>query len=658
MDVRFLNPEQKRNERLKKRFRVFCLVLCLGYLIVIGRAVALMLKDNEKLETMAMQQYRAAIQKETDRGRILDRRGRELAINVPAWSLYADPKEIKNVSQTSATLSAILKIPLRELKQKLGFPRRFVWIKRRCDAETIEKISKLKLGGIYTLKDNKRFYPNEELAGHVLGMVGIDSQALGGIELGFNRYLTSTLSSGVYLRDARGRLYLSSMPVETENVSGDIYLTLDKNIQFFAEEALREAVKNYGANSGLAIAMDPANGDILAMANEPAFNPNRFQNSPSKNWRNRSVTDIYEPGSTFKTVFVAGALEEGILSPSDRMDCERGSLELPGGHIVNDHHPYDLLTVSEIVKVSSNIGAYKIAKRLGKIKMFEWMEAFGFGSKAGIDFPGESVGLLAPYRQWGLTQEATIAFGQGVGVTPLQMLSAYSAIANGGERMSPHLVEKIVGAEGNILYQSTHSSLGNPIHPETARKLTEMLRGVVQEGGTAPLAEIAEYPVAGKTGTAQKPNPNHRGYAEGKYIASFIGFAPIDNPKLVLLVLIDEPKGAYYGGEVAAPLFRQIMFRSLQYLGLPPEGDKKEVWTASESFPSIPFTAKHLERKGKYFKVPDFEGASLRHVLQAVTPYPVEVEFKGSGVARKQWPKPGSHVLAGGKIYVEFESLY
>jgi len=378
------------------------------------------------------------------------------------------------------------------------------------------------------------------------------------------------------------------------------------------------------------------------------------------------VMDVYEPGSTFKTILVAGALESKVILLNEKVFCENGELTLPGGHVIHDHQPYGLLSVSEVIKFSSNIGAYKIAKRLGKKGMYDWITAFGFAKKTGIDFPGETAGLVKNYNHWGPTEEATTAFGQGVGVTPLQMVSAFAAIANNGIRMRPHLVDKVMGVEGELLYQSTRRSLGEAINAETAKTMRQILRGVVEEGGTAPLAEIEEYPVAGKTGTAQKPILNHKGYQDGKYVASFIGFAPQESPRLAALVLIDEPQGSHYGGQIAAPVFKEIMRYALQYVGLPPAKRDGEQWTTDNGQQTTD-QLREKEVRGPWsvvrgssssFLVPDFRGASLRHVLKAVTDYPVAVELKGSGVATTQSPKPGTTILAGSKIYVEFEPLY
>lgn len=658
MKVRYTNPQEHRQAVAAKRLGLFSLSLTIGYGIIIIRSLFLMVQDNQTLETLAARQYRAAIQPEVNRSRILDRNGKELAISVPAWSLYADPTEIKDRRRVAQALAPLLKVSPHHLQKKLNKEGRFVWLERGLDAATIEKTKSLSLPGVYNFRENKRYYPNGPLAGHILGAVGVDVQALGGIELFYDRYLLMQPKSGLYLRDAKGRLYLASNALEKlEEGKGDVYLTLDKNLQFITEAALKQAVEQHQAEGGVAIILDPKTGAILAMANFPSFNPNQFDRLAKERWRNKALTDSYEPGSTFKVIFAAAALEEGLISLQEKIYCEEGAFSLPDGHVIHDHKPFGLLSLREIIQFSSNIGAYKITKRLGKKKMYHWIESFGFGEKTEIDFPSESRGLLRPYQSWHGSEEATIAFGQGIGATPLQMLLMFAAIANEGIQMQPHLVEKVVGTEGEILYQVFPQRKRAPIRPETAKILRQILKGVV-EGGTAKLAMMEDYSVAGKTGTSQKAVPGIRGYLPGKYIASFIGFAPLDEPKLVGLVLIDEPSGPHTGGVVAAPVFKEMMLRALHALGVPPKGGNDSYLARSAAPKTETYASTPLKPSGNYFEVPNFTGATLRHVLQAVDPYPVQVEFKGSGIAYRQAPKPGTLVLAGSKIYVEFEPVY
>lgn len=644
---------------MRRRFILFQAGLAGVYCLIVGRALFLMLQDNEKLANIALQQYRAFIQAEAGRSRILDRKGKELAMDKPVWSLYADPTEVEHPYRTAQILSKTLNHSLNDLVKKLKSNKRFAWIQRRLEAAAIEKINRLPLKGIYAIKENKRYYPHGTLAGHLLGAVGLDAKALGGVELAYDHYLMSRPAPSLYLRDAKGRLYLASTRLASAHPKGDLYLTIDKGLQFLLEESLARAVRSHSAKGGTAILLEPATGAVLGMANTPPFNPNHFDEVSLARWRNRALTDVYEPGSTFKVVFLAAALESHRISLNEQIDCEEGALRLASGNVIHDTSPHGHLTPKEIIKLSSNIGAYKIAKRLGKEQMYEWIRSFGFGQKTGIDFPAEAVGIVRHYREWSPIEEATIAFGQAVGATPLQIASLYATIANGGVQMKPYLVEKAVSAEGEILYQAQRQILRKPISAETSLALRQILQEVVLEGGTAQAAFLAEYPVAGKTGTSQKSRPG-QGYLPGKYIATFVGFAPARQPRLVLLVLIDEPSGkAYTGGRIAAPLFGEIMLRALQYTGVPPAFEEvmpvQEVhWEAVPRFHS----EQKLKMAGTLFEVPDFQGATLRHVLKAVSPYPVQVELKGRGVAYQQRPVPGTFIAEGSKIYVAFRPLY
>lgn len=658
MMVRFKNPALEREGKSQKRLWIFLCLLCAGYSVLAARAFILMLKDNEPLEKMAMSQYRAAIQKETDRSRILDSKGHELAISVPAWSLYADPREIENPVVTAAALSKALAVPYKTLREKLETKRKFVWLARQMNAQAMEQIDRLQLKGIYGLKENMRFYPHGELAGAVLGAVGIDQQALGGIEMTYDPYLMITQKSAVYFRDARGQLYQPLEPLERIQGKGNVYLTLDKNLQFFAEKALKSAVEKYNALAGVVILMDPATGAILALANNPSFNPNHFDKASLSSWRNRAITDVYEPGSTFKLVTVSAALQGHRISLNEKFNCEHGTLSLDQGNAIHDHKPYGMLNVKEIIKVSSNIGTYKIEQRVGKNNLYEMMKAYGFGVKTGVDFLGETTGSVRPAQYWKPIEEVTMSFGYGVSVTPLQLISAYSAVANGGIRMRPYMVEKIMGDEGETLYQNFPQEVGRPVSNAVARTLTEILKGVVETGGTGVQAALDSYSVAGKSGTSRKADLAQGGYLDGHYFATFVGFAPADNPRLAALVLIDDPKGNFYGGMVAAPVFKEVMENALHYFGVPPRDKSQPLLAVANTPPPCGDCDQAFTKEGDYFRVPNFRGASLRQVLKSTSHFPVDIQLAGRGEAMQQMPKPGTLVSAGSKIFVEFEPLY
>lgn len=666
MSLHFQDSEKNREERRRRRLGIAVSFLAVGYLVLVGRAVQLALEDNEQLEEIAMSQYRLAIRQETERSRILDRRGDELAISVPSWSLYADPGKVSDPAVAAEKLGKVLGMSSAALRKKLGRDRRFVWIKRHTDSQIMEKVNWLSLKGIYGIQEMRRFYPNGRLAGALLGAVGVDQQALGGIELAYDPYLMIQRRTATYLKDARGEPYhmLQAMPSAEGN--GNLYLTIDKNIQFFAESVLEEAMRETKSKAGVILLSDPSTGGMLAMANWPPFDPNHYKKLPFDAWRNRGVTDLYEPGSTFKIVMAAAAIEEQKISMKEKFDCERGRYPLSSAYTLTDHHPYDRLTLPQIVQVSSNIGILKVGKKVGREKFHEKIRAFGFGEKTGIDYPGEQTGTVDPPESWNRIREATMSYGHGISVTPLQILVAMNAIANGGRRMKPYLAEKILSNKGELLYHAQPQAVGNVLTPKAVATMKTILQGVVAEGGTGIRAAIPGYTVAGKSGTARKVDPENRGYLEGKYIASFAGFAPVHHPRVSALVILDEPQGKYYGGEIAAPPFQKVMEQTLKYLGVSPdsglqasslseEGEKKEGLAQRER---APYREAPLTQEGAFFRLPDFQGASLRHVLKTIENFPVRLEASGTGVVTEQQPKPGTLVSAGSTLKVKMRSLY
>lgn len=657
MSLSFQDSDKNRAERRHKRLMITAVVLALSYFVVMGRAVQLALQDNEQLEEIAMSQYRLAIQQETERSRILDARGDELAISIPSWSLYADPSKVSDPAFAASKLAKVLHMAPATLRRKLKRDSRFVWLKRHTDAQTMEAVNWLSLKGIFGIKEMKRFYPSGSLAGALLGAVGVDQQALGGIELAYNPYLMVNRRTGAYLKDARGERYqvFKPMPNTTEE-SGHLYLTIDKNIQFFAESALQTAIETSRAKSGVVLLANPATGAILAMANWPPFDPNHYQNLPYESWRNRSVTDLYEPGSTFKTVMAAAAIEDKKISLYEKFNCEKGKYPVSASFTLTDHNPYDRLTLSEIIRVSSNIGILKVGQRVGREKFYQKIMSFGFGEKTGIDYPGEQTGIVKAPAKWNRIDAATMSYGHGISVTPLQVLMAMGAIANNGQRMKPYLVEKVLANSGKLLYQAAPQRVAMATREETAKTLKTILQGVVTQGGTSLQAAIPGYSVAGKTGTARKVDPENRGYLEGKYISSFVGFSPVKKARLVALVLLDEPEGKYYGGEIAGPVFRQVVEQSLKYLGIPPDANGGTAWVQKER--GLPYQEVPLTQEGEFFRLPDFQGASLRHILKTIERFPVRLEVKGTGVVVSQKPGPGTLVSADSTLKVELESFY
>jgi len=553
-------------------FRIYTIlsVFILLLLIIIFRAFQLQITEKDKLTQLVEKQYLKYVKLSPKRGIIYDRKKRELAISIEVDSVYARPGEVKNKKGVAKKLSPILQISYRNLKSNLESDRPFVWLKRRVSPSKARKIGNLNLEGVGFIKESKRFYPNKELASHCLGFAGIDLKGLEGIELNYDSYLKGKPGYLLVERDALGRnIYTQNIKQVDATKGYNLQLTIDKTIQHFVEKALEEGMKKSKAKAGVTIVMSPKTGEILALAVRPTFNPNNFWDYSPPQWRNRAVTDAFEPGSTFKTFLISSALEERIFKPQDIFYCENGSYPF-GGKVIHDVHKYGWLTLSKIIKHSSNIGACKIAENLGRETFYSYIRKFGFGSKTGIDLPGETSGLLAlPYR-WSRMHLGTISFGQGISISPLQLITAFSAIANDGVLMKPHLVKTIFDDRGKIIKEFHPESRGEIITQRTANQVTSILETVVEEGGTGENACIPGFRIAGKTGTAQKVDQQTRQYSKSKETGSFMGFLPADDPKLAMIVIIDEPQGISYGGTVAAPVFKEAASHIIRYLNIPP----------------------------------------------------------------------------------------
>ena len=560
------DSKQARTSRWM-RFRIallgvgfFCL---LG--IGLGRAIKLQLFDRQRLLELAEDQYVRRIEIPARRGDIFDRRGVPLAQSVKVDSLWIDPALASDLRQASRELSRRLHLDLGELYRKLQNARRFAWIKRQAKPEEVRAALQLGIPGVAVTQEPKRFYPQRELAAQLLGITGTDGIGLEGLELSFNDELSGQNSELLSFRDAKGRKLLTQLDVDPLQRQGaSLQLTIDRQIQFVAEKALSHAVEESRGVAGMAVVLDPRTGELLAIANFPSFNPNAPLAGAAEAYRNRAVLDAFEPGSTFKAFTVAAALEENAIQPNQSIFCENGAWAV-GRHTIHDTHPHSWLSPGQILQVSSNIGASKIAQSLGREKLMAYAARFGFGQAAGLGLPGESKGSL-PYPK-GDVALATAAFGQGLSVTAIQLAAAYGAIANGGLLMKPYLVRKVVDPDGLVLLDNRPTSERRVISGHTAARVIAMLETVVQKAGTAPRARMEEFRVAGKTGTAQKPDPVARGYSD-KRIASFVGIVPADAPRAVILVVIDEPKTDVFGGLVAAPAFKEIAAAALPYLGV------------------------------------------------------------------------------------------
>ncbi|HEY0323181.1 MAG TPA: penicillin-binding protein 2, partial [Pyrinomonadaceae bacterium] len=528
-----------RPDASRRRALVIISLLVFWMLIITTRLVYLQTFQHEMLARRARLQQQDAIETSPMRGLVLDRQGRELARSIDTESFFAVPIEIKDEEKTAASLAplvgverATLTARLREGREK---NRQFVWIARKLDAVQAQKVAVLKLEGVYSLKEPKRFYPNGQLASHVLGFVDLDEVGLGGVEQVYNERIQGEAGKLFVETDAHRHSYNS---LEVEPRPGQaVVLTIDQMVQYRTEQALAAAVENSKAKSGTAIVLDPRTGEILALANAPSFDPNDARRSAAESRANQALQNIYEPGSTFKIVAYSAAIEEGLVKPSDHIDCQMGSINV-AGRIVHDHHAFGSLTITEALAKSSNVAAIKLGLRLGDARMYDYIRRYGFGARTNVELPGETAGIVRPVARWQPTSMGSIAMGQEIGVTPLQMAAAFAAIANDGVRIAPHLVREIRTTDGTLTYQA-QPEMRRVVSAETAKVLRGMLESVTVSG-TAKKAQVEGYTAAGKTGTAQKIDPRTHAYSQTKYVASFVGFAPLENPAAVIIVVIDE----------------------------------------------------------------------------------------------------------------------
>ena len=640
---------------LRVRIAFLLCLFSLLFLIVVGRAYQLQVLQSQKLAVLAERQHQRVVPLVPKRGILYDRKREELAISMDVDSVFAQPGKMENLAEAAKKIAPVLGKKPEAVLKKLKEEKPFVWLERGVTAEQRAAIEKHNLGGVDFLKEAKRFYPQREVGAQVIGFAGLDSQGLEGIELGYDEFLKGEPGYILIAKDALGRPISPEAPGVRQSQEGcELVLTLDRNIQYIAEKELKKAVQGASAKGGMAVVMNPKTGEILAMAGQPSFDPNRFTAYPAHLLKNRNITDAFEPGSTFKTFLLAAALEEGVTSPKDVFFCENGTYSV-GGRVIHDTHKYGWLSLSEIIKVSSNIGASKVGKKLGRGKYHHYLKSFGFGSKTGIDLPGEISGFLPGPQHWSEIGLANISFGQGVSLTALQLTNALSAIANGGALMRPYVVKAVLDHEGTVLKENRPKVIRQVISPETARTVGAILKTVTEEGGSGKAAGVPGYEVAGKTGTAQKALPNGKGYSD-KRIGSFFGFAPAGNPQAVIAVIIDEPEGIRYGGVVAAPAFKAIAEQILPYLGSYPKGTtylladskgKAIPVPVAESRPADPpAQAQRGDLSEGPGVMPNFAGKSIRQVLQTAQRLGLELKYVGSGKAVAQTPPPGQ-VLQG-----------
>jgi len=645
------------------RFRVASILILflVLYVALASRAFQLQVVSGETLKKLADGQHKKSLTLYPERRFIFDRNGQKLAATVMADSVYVDPSNVKEHRKVSSKLSSILGIKRQKIVKALSNQGSFRWVARQISPIKAERIRALNLEGVHLIQEPKRFYPHREMAGHVLGFAGLDSTGLEGLEVKYDEYLKGVPKEVVWGRDAKGqKIYLSDNADGMDDGSCSLFLTIDSKIQYIVESQLREAIEGTGARGGSVVVMDPRTGEVLAMANEPMFNPNTFSIYPADARRNRAVTDCFDPGSVFKPFLAAAALEEGLIAESDTFDCENGSYTV-GNRVVHDaqNEKFQELSLAEIIKYSSNIGSIKVAERLGRKNFYHYIKMFGFGSKTGVDLPGESSGILRDSNDWDDIDFATIAFGQGISVTAIQLVAAMSAIANDGVLMKPHVVRCMVNKKGMVVKEFKPEEVRRVISPETSHRIASIMTDVVEgEEGTGRNARIANLSVAGKTGTSQKFDFDRGRYSDDKVEASFIGFFPADDPHLVIFVVLNEPEKDRWGGTAAAPVFRKISEQILRCSNnsmelrdvAAGEGNERVKIIQASTVTEIISRSTQVDKS----VIPDFEGMSIREVLRISQGRGIDVKIAGSGWALRQNPAPGVRIVENQRCYVLF----
>ncbi len=595
------------------------------------------------------------------RGIIYDRNNHKLAISAMRKSLFADPGEIPEAKreETARVLAPILSMRVPDLLDRLKTDSRFVWIRRTLEPEVSDQIvaaiSSQRLTGLHFLEESKRYYPNGELAAHVLGFVGTDDIGLEGIELTYDRMIRGETVKRLIDTDSQGQPIFQSVfsnkPVG--NVT-NLHLTLDASIQFIVEKTLDQVMRDRKAKGATAIIMNPRTGEILAMASRPGYDPNQFGRYSPETWKNRAVAHVYEPGSTFKAIVAAAALQENLVTP-DELFNDTGTISIGGITIKNwDGEGRGLIPFRDVIKDSINTGFVTISERLGTAKMMEYTRQFGFGRSTDLPLPGEEVGLLFDAQSMRLSDLASVSIGQSIAVTPIQLLAAISAIANDGVLLRPYIVRELRSDDGTTLSYATTEPVRQVISPQAAKALTLMMEKVVSEGGGKPAA-VKGYRFAGKTGTAEKLKTDGAGYDHGHYIASFAGFGPVEDPSIAALIVIDDPADVYYGGQVAGPVFRDIMTQVMTYLTLKKHAQEPTPGPASVTRHVSPDMDSPAVRQGKV-TVPDVSGKTVREAGRLLTEAGLAFVPSGSGLAVRQDPLPKASVDAGTEVKVTFST--
>ncbi len=668
---------RKQTEVLRMiRLRAALMLFFFAFIFVAlyGRSYELQLGKDPRLARLASRQYHKKIVLAPERGTIFDRNGHELAVDIQVYSIFTHPHLVDRAlaPKIAEELGRVLGTPPKDILEKLTSDKRFVWIARRVSKEVRDVVETEKFTGVHWVPEKKRYYPHGTLAGQLLGAVGYDAQALGGLELSYDSDLKSPTENYLFEKDAKGRSYVYMEAAQQE--FADVHLSIDRTIQYIAERELEKTREHFQFNHGFVIVTRPKTGEILAVANSPSFDPNRYGEYPMSGWRNWAFLDVFEPGSTFKSVTAAAALKTGTISLDDKFFCESGHYTV-GKKVIKDHHPYGSLSVLQILQVSSNIGVTKIQQKIGKETLYQMIAAFGFGKRSLLNVPGESPGLLMSVKNWGSVESANIAFGQGIAVTGLQMVGAYGAMGNGGKLMHPILASRVVTRDGKTRRKQPIETVREVLPASVSRDLTTALKTVVEPGGTATRAALEYFDVAGKTGTAQKVEDGV--YVKGKYVASFIGYVPAGDPELLIYAVVDEPRPQYYGGLVAAPIFQRVADQALYQLGVAGSQGKAERKIALEekvASPSVGASSLQAaarvegEASGEESplieveaalskgEVPNLRGISLRELLRVFNRSPYRLESQGVGFVVQQSPAPGAPLSDGSVVRVALKT--
>lgn len=649
------------------------LVFGLVWAVLIVRAGQVGLGFDERLVKRLGSQHERVITVAPQRGSILDRLGRPLAVSVEVGSVYADPSMVEDPEEAARLLAPVLEREPDKLLAQLTKAGRFAWLARQVTTRVSEEVRNLGIDGVRVTQESHREYPSGTLAAQVLGFVGTDGGGLEGLEARYDDQLMGDSFRYTVLRDGRRRATNYEGVLARRSTEGQtLVLTLDHGIQHRAEMALDAAIVRHEAKGGFALVMEADTGAILAAASYPRFDPNEFRNAEPSTWKNQGLSMNFEPGSTMKSFVVAEVLERGLSTPDERIYCEKGRYRI-GRNVVHDSHPEGWLTMADVVKKSSNVGTVKLAERLGPATLEEVYRRFGFGSRTGVDLYGEEGGILHPSSGWARITFATHAFGQGLAVTGIQMAAGYCALVNGGRRVQPHVLAQVRGLQGEVVEDLRPPAPQEQlISPETSAALRPLLERVLEKDGTGWRAAMGGYTAGGKTGTAQKVKDGR--YAKGLYVSSFIGFAPADDPRLVTYVVLDEPTNKYYGGTVAGPVFREVTAYALRSLGVPPDKvSEPEALAAIREADEA--TAKEASRArkdkgllevvdpvlslvvdGDGWILPDLQGLSGRDVMQLLAPVGIAPKVSGTGLVQSQIPEADTWIGSADVVSVMLDA--